>query len=55
MRWRRRNIGDIRIKTKFLWWPLEINREVRWLERATIKYVYRESWIPIAFINNEKL
>jgi hypothetical protein len=48
-------------KTKFLWWPLTIKGETRWLEIATIeykvdwkydlfldKYYY---WSPIKFIN----
>jgi hypothetical protein len=48
-------------KTKFLWWPLTIKGETRWLETATIeykvdwkydlfldKYYY---WSPIKFIN----
>ena len=28
-------IGDRRTKTKFLFFPKEINKEIRWLERAT--------------------
>jgi len=50
-----------KIKTKFLWWPLTIDGETRWLETATIeykvdwkydlfldKYYY---WAPTEFIN----
>ena len=50
-------------KTKFLWWPITIDGETRWLETATIeyrvgydwdfvrnKYYY---WAPINFIDNE--
>lgn len=50
-----------KIKTKFLWWPITIDGETRWLETATIeykvdwkydlfldKYYY---WSPIKFIN----
>jgi hypothetical protein len=52
-----------KIKTKFLWWPITIDGETRWLETATIeyrvdydddlfnsKYYY---WAPINFIDNE--
>jgi len=52
-----------KIKTKFLWWPITINGETRWLETATIeygvgydydllagKYYY---WAPLNFIDNE--
>jgi len=30
-----------KIKTKFLWFPVDIDGEIRWLERATIKYRVR--------------
>ncbi len=55
--------GDIKVKTKFLWFPVCINKERRWLERATIKYEFEgwsympmdcwESvlWHPIEFID----
>ncbi len=29
-----------RIKRKFLWLPLEIDNEVRWLEYANVKQIY---------------
>ena len=29
--------GDERIITKFLWFPVSIGNETRWLERASIK------------------
>ena len=37
MRWITRNYknDDIRVRTKFLWFPKTINEETRWLERAT--------------------
>ena len=49
-------------KTKFLWWPMTIDGETRWLETAKIEYrVQRESymilpghnysWEPMRFIN----
>ena len=52
-----------KIKTKFLWWPITIGGETRWLERATIEYrVDHEEdllcnryyfWKPLNFIDNE--
>lgn len=43
MRWKSRKpeIGDIRIITQFLLFPKRINREIRWLEKATWKESYR--------------
>lgn len=28
-------VGDKRVKTKFLWFPKKIGTEIRWLETAT--------------------
>jgi len=41
---------------KFLWLPLTIGRETRWLEAADIEYRYHQSmdgdfWEPIKFVN----
>jgi hypothetical protein len=43
MRWIKNEIddGDTRKRSKFLWWPLTIGTETRWLERVTLEYVYR--------------
>ncbi len=48
-------------KTKFLWWPITIDGETRWLEIATIEYrVYYDYglfndryyyWEPLNFID----
>lgn len=48
-------------KTKFLWWPLTIDGETRWLEKATIEYMVKHSkdifcdsyyhWQPWKFLN----
>ena len=48
-------------KTKFLWWPMTIDGETRWLETAEILYKvkWHEDWIgnryydwtPIEFLN----
>lgn len=40
MRWSEPSEGDKKIVTKFLLFPLTINFETRWLEKATIRYKY---------------
>jgi hypothetical protein len=52
-----------KLKHKFLWWPINIDGETRWLETATIEYRvdHKEDllcnrhyfWKPINFIDNE--
>lgn len=65
MRWNTHKQDDIEIKKKFAIFPIEINGEVRWLERVNIKYKFvenehvvvggghfvRTGWIPIEFID----
>ena len=34
-------VGDIRIVSKFLWFPKCINRECRWLEKVSYKQKYK--------------
>jgi hypothetical protein len=50
----------IKRKTKFLWYPITIDGETRWLETATIDYTVKRnwavfdvyfSWEPYCFIN----
>ncbi|UUV46802.1 hypothetical protein [Bacillus phage vB_BanS-Thrax4] len=67
MRWRSKwdfiAVGDTRYITKFLLFPKKINREWRWLERATIlqkcvermnsgsmDYGYHKAWMDIQWI-----
>jgi hypothetical protein len=55
--------SKLKIKTRFLWLPVTIKGETRWLEKATIEYrVDWERdlvddkyyfWKPINFIDNE--
>lgn len=48
MRWHEKKIvelGDKREITKFLWFPLKINKETRWLEMTTIEQKYSEKVI----------
>lgn len=50
-----------KIKTKFLWWPMTIDGETRWLETATIMYRVKKDedifsntiyyWKPWEFVN----
>ncbi len=55
--------GDIKVKHKFLWFPVCIDRNCRWLENASIRYVFEgwdytnmdcnesQLWIPTKFID----
>lgn len=51
MKWRSKKpqIGDRRIVTRFLLFPKRINREVRWLEKATWEesYKYKNSSLSL--------
>ena len=38
-------LGNTRIITKFLWLPIEINFQTRWLETAKIKQLCKSSGI----------
>lgn len=47
MRWKQQDgnfgspsIGHIKVKTMFLWWPMCLNKEYRWLEFANVEMVY---------------
>jgi len=51
--------GDTRTVRRFLWWPVVVNDELRWLEWAILKQKYLEvdtlltllfSWETIEFI-----
>ncbi len=43
--------GSFRVIKKFLWWPLKIGEETRWLETASIKqeYYYFYGWSNSTF------
>jgi hypothetical protein len=58
--------GDKKIVEKFLWLPIRIKNETRWLENVSIQYEYirygthdtntdivkrYDAWIPIKFID----
>ena len=56
-------IGDVKIAKKFLWFPVCIDHEIRWLETATIKYQYSsrshkvgisDGWVAVEFIKGEQ-
>ena len=59
MKWNTPRFGDEKIVTKFLWLPVWVNHEYRWLETATIRYDYvcfgnHYYWRPIEFLDKEK-
>ncbi len=43
MRWQAAQVGDERIIRKFLWWPMCLDGQTRWLERAYIRQVFERS------------
>lgn len=46
--------GDTKVEKKFLFFPVIIDEELRWLETATIRYKFDfiiEKWEPIEFVN----
>lgn len=60
MRLRGTVYGDRKLVRKFLWRPLTIGHDRRWLEVATVEYEYIYSfnpygchyrWEPIRFVN----
>ncbi len=40
-----------RIRSRFLWFPKVIERELRWLEKATWEEVYYCGWTPDKWID----
>ena len=42
MRWNKPEFGEKRIVKGFLWFPKQINNDVRWLEKAKWEQVYVE-------------
>lgn len=61
MRYQHPKIGDRRITKAFLFFPLKIGTESRWLETATYEEEYRvtnkvdfgdEGWVPLRWINS---
>jgi len=55
MRWKKVLMGDTKKITKFLWLPLSIGRDSRWLERATYMKIYIGcgSWEYLYWIDEE--
>lgn len=55
MRWRDQappEFGDSRIVSAFLWLPLTIRLETRWLERATWMEMHKHGeWNPLRWID----
>jgi hypothetical protein len=57
VRWERANHGEIRTVIKFLWFPKEIDGQVRWLEKAKWKEtnigINNECWYPVNWVDPE--
>jgi len=59
MRWTEPSLGDKRIRTRFLWFPMRVGGEWRWLERATWREVPRmnvlcvREWHRFAWLDDE--
>lgn len=57
MRWKsgsKYTDGFIKVKNRFLWFPVELNNEWRWLERAEIRYRFNRQldyWIVQGWAN----
>jgi hypothetical protein len=45
MRWFKKQSGDRRIVQKFLWFPLTIDNETRWLEFARFEQEIKSTFI----------
>ena len=43
--------GDKRIRTKFLFFPVTIGLETRWLETATFEEVWAIGWVNRTFLD----
>jgi hypothetical protein len=54
-------VGDTRVVQKYLWWPVRLGREIRWLERASVRQVYErtvggaECWRWVEFVDRPVL
>lgn len=60
MRWKDPRYGDRRTVTKFLWFPLQIGKETRWFEMATIEQRYidggcygDDEWRSMAWVETD--
>ena len=55
MRWERAEPGDERIRTLFLWLPMRVGREERWLEKVKVRevltHLWGEVWQPVEFLD----
>lgn len=48
--------GTIRVRKKFLWFPKEVDREVRWLEKASwqerrVGNRYQGYWLAVEWVD----
>lgn len=62
MKWRQKEIGEIRTIKRFALLPIEIKGEVKWLERVKIKQVWAEGladvigehWQDVCFVEKNR-
>jgi hypothetical protein len=48
--------GECRDFRRFLWWPITLSNETRWLEFATVRcryhrWLHGDNWKPLRFVN----
>ncbi len=46
-------VGDLRMIKRFLWFPLRVENQIRWLETAEIgqRYTFYRKWVNEAWGN----
>jgi hypothetical protein len=56
MRWMAPHDGQERLVRRFLWLPVVVAGEWRWLERATLRQRYSEScgWFSLGYVDETK-
>jgi hypothetical protein len=60
MIWNKNKQGDTRVIKKFLWLPLKIGYEIRWLETVLLLQEFKECtfirnhWETLQFMDNKK-
>jgi hypothetical protein len=53
LRWHIPRFDEVKEVTKFLWLPVTIGEETRWLEKATYQMTFRRDfgWIPCNWVS----
>ena len=55
MRWTMPRFGEKKLKRKFLFWPLVIDGEGRWLEWATIQQEWWWAWSNKRWVDDSNM